>query len=659
MFRGGFMGMAGIVVTETNREGRVHLRFSAGGNPATLVPGRKTGALAIGSWSFDELLGLTPGPAPGLDRNRGGVLKSGAEVREAFGKGPLFIHSGGWQSWSAGWELCPGETLPRRVLLLPDLIKLTNRDGDRPEPGGITGHFIVYLRCGETYLCLASMEGAGGNMLRPGEKNLPPVSFRINRQKKRLSAELFCPGKKWRTGETLAELCVFIAGSYFDLKDTLAAIYRQERRFGKLAFLCPRSAQGKGYRQAGTAPGGYESWYNHYTRINEALILADLENLGKTENLLKLRYLDRGEAFVFQIDDGWERAVGDWEIDGALFPRGLKYLAERIENASLIPGLWLAPFIVTRRARIFREKPEWLLRDRKRRPVSAGFNHLWDGTYYCLDLSRPDVLAYIRSLVDRAIDQWGFRYLKIDFLYAGMLSGLHAEGGAVHEHYERACETLVARTKNSAGLPVAYLGCGGPLGLSCSRFPLFRIGADTREEWDWNLLKFMGHTGRPGAYLNIKNTIGRSFLNGVLFLNDPDVVFLRSANCRLTENEKELIGLVNFLLAGQIMSSDDPAALTGADLALTGRLSRLYDALAGDEYGAFTLERDVYLLISRGGKTRGLINLRGRPYRLEQKKAKKLYEAFAKGKILADHRLGAKNGDFIFNSHSITVVKAN
>jgi alpha-galactosidase len=649
------MGMTGIVVTETNIGGRVHLRFSAGGNPASLVPGKKTGALVIGSWSFDELLSLSPGPVPGSSRGGGG-LKSRADVRAAFGKGPIFIHSGGWQSWSAGWELCPGETLPRRVLILPELIKLTGRDGGRPEPGGITGHFILYLRSGQTYLCLASMEGAVGELRRPGEKTLAPVSFRVKGRKRRLSAEVFCPGKKWQAGETLAELCVFIAGSYFDLKDTIAALYRQERRFGNLDFLFPRKPRGGACRQAGTAPGGYESWYNHYTRINEALILEDLESLGKTENLLKLRYLDRGETFVFQIDDGWERAVGDWEIDGGRFPRGLKYLAEKIEAASLIPGLWLAPFIVTRRARIFREKPEWLLRDGKGRPVSAGFNHLWDGRYYCLDLSRTDVLAYIRSLVDRAIDQWGFRYLKIDFLYAGMLSGFHAEGGVVHEHYERACEAIVSRAKNSAGLPVAYLGCGGPLGLSYSRFPLFRIGADTREEWDWKLLKFMGHTGRPGAYLNIKNTIGRSFLNGVLYLNDPDVVFLRSVNCRLSENEKELIGLVNFLLASQIMFSDDPAKLREEDLALTGRLSRLYDTLAGDEYGAFTLERDLYLLISRSGKTSGLINLRGRPYTLKRKNAEKLYAAFAKGKILVDHRLGSKNGDFVFDSHSITLV---
>jgi alpha-galactosidase len=623
----------GIVITETRSGGCGCLRFSAGKNAGALVPGKKNGTIGIGSWSFDELFAF-------------------AGLRGTFGDGPCFVQAAGWQSWSAGWELCPGETLPRRVLLLPELIKLTGRDGEQPKRGEITGHFIVYIRVGNRYLCLASLEGGVGKLSQTGEAPLPPVSFRISRRKKRWSAEIFCPGKIWRPGETMAKIRVFVSYSYFDLKDTIAELYRQEERFAALDFLYPRG----GHRIAGTTAGGYESWYNHYTAINETLIREDLESLGKTENLLKMRCLDRGDPFIFQIDDGWERAVGDWEIDPDRFPHGLKPLAEKIESAGLIPGLWLAPFIVTRRARIFREKGEWLLRDKKGRPVSAGFNHLWDGRYYCLDLSRAEVRAYIRSLIDRAIDQWGFRYLKIDFLYAGMLSGVHAEGGATHEHYERACEALTGRTENKAGLPVAYLGCGAPLGPSYRRFPLSRIGADTREEWDWNLVKYMGHVGRPGAYLNIKNTIGRSFLNGTVYLNDPDVVFLRSVNCTLTGNEKELIGLVNFLFAAQIMFSDDPALLTGEDVALTRRLCGLYDALAGDEYGAFTLEKDVYPLLSRSGKTAGLINLRKAPFTLNRNGAGSLYNALLEGRALVDHRLETGTGRIRFAPHTVTLL---
>ncbi|GHT64818.1 hypothetical protein FACS1894110_05260 [Spirochaetia bacterium] len=624
-----------IIVTEKaivplHRE----FRFRAGEKAETLIPGKKSGAVTLGSWTFDELLAR---------------LSLEEKERAEFFSRPLYIHCGGWQSWSAGWELGPGETLPRRVLILPELIKLTNRDGDRPKPGWNAGHFIMYIRSGDTYLCIASVEDG-----------LPPISYRINGKRRMVGAEVFCPGKQWQPGEAIAELHIFAAKGYFNFKDTIAAIYQGNETFRGLEFLYPEGMDN--FRNAGAVPGGYESWYNHYTDINEALILEDLEGLRKNGNLIKLRYLDRRLPAVFQIDDGWERAVGEWEIDAGRFPNGLAPLAKKIEEAGYIPGLWFAPFIVTRRSRIFTEKNEWLLRDQKGRPVSAGFNHLWDGQYYCLDLSRSEVLEYLRSLIDRAIDEWGFRYLKLDFLYAGLFAGTFAEGGsssgAPHEHYRKACAILTARSKTVAGLPVAYLGCGAPLGPSYRYFPLSRIGADTREEWDWNLAKFIGHEGRPGAYPNLKDTIGRSFMNGTVYINDPDVIFLRSNNCKLSENEKELIGLVNFLLAGQIMFSDDPLKLTQYDLALTRRLSDLYDKLAGDEYGAVMLEHDVYRLESRSGKTTGLINLRNKPFRLTAQNAA-LLSALSKGTALTDHRRQIKPGAIAFTPHSITVVKKN
>jgi alpha-galactosidase len=635
--------------------------FTAGSGGEKLVPGKKTGALIIGSWTFDELFHFA-----GLDDR----------ARTAFRQKPLYIHYGGWQSWSAGWELGKGETLPAKVRLIPDLIKCTNREGDRPGRGWITGHFIMYLRAGDGYLCIASREGnaqAGPEETGGAPGVLPPVSYRVNRGLEMVAAEVFCPGKIWRSGEPIAELRIFFAQGYFHFKDTLAEIYGQQEYFKRLAFLRSAVPESADNPDAGAPwprgrdgiPGGYESWYNHYTDINEERILSDLDGLEKNDNLIKLRCLDRKRPVIFQIDDGWERAVGEWEIRRERFPRGLKPLAEEIEKRGYIPGLWIAPFLVTRQCRIFREQPEWILRDAEG-PVSAGFNHLWSGTYYCLDLSRPEVEEYLSSIINRAIDEWGFRYLKLDFLYAGFLSGNFAGGGSPYEHYHRLCSALTARTKTvSAGageLPVAYLGCGVPLGPSYRYFPLSRIGADTREAWDWTAVKLLGHVGRPGAYPNLKDTIGRSFMDGAVYINDPDVIFLRNKNCTLKPHEKELIALVNFLLAGQIMCSDDPADLDGEALNLTKRISALYDRLSGDEYGAVQIEKDVYRLVSRSGNITGLINLKGRPFRLDSRKARRngvegLTAALARERFLTDHRLkNGSRGTWRFGPRSITLI---
>ncbi|MDR2052758.1 MAG: alpha-galactosidase [Treponema sp.] len=607
-------------------------RSSERGSPGVSMP--------IDLWTFDELAARA-----GMD----------AGDRAAFFSADgLAVQCGGWLSWSAGWELAKGESLPRRVLLLPLLRRLTNREGDDlmpeapvpleagtapelPAEGWISGHFIMYLRADDRFLCIASRDGGA----------LPPVSFRIHREAGLVIAEIFCPGKTWKLHDTLAELAVFSARGYFNFKDTLRRFYWQEDSFKKINFL--RGGEGR-------HPGGYESWYSHYTSINEKIILDDLDALGKTENLIKLDFLDRQRPVVFQIDDGWEKNVGEWEVNPRRFPNGLAPLAERIGEAGYIPGLWFAPFLVTRKSRIFTERPGWLLRDKKERPVAAGFNHLWNGEFYCLDLSRKDVLDYLDRIIGRAVDEWGFRYLKLDFLYAGFFSGAFSGGGSPFQHYEKACAVLTARTKTASGLPTAYLGCGCPLGPSYRYFPLSRTGADTREHWDWKLPRLLGHTGGPGAYINLMDTIGRSYLNGTVYRSDPDVIFLRSKRCSLTEDEKELIALVNFCLGGQIMLSDDPRQMSAADTALTRRLIKTFGILAPDEYGALRLDRNVFRLESRSGKTAGLINLGNRPCRLKREKAPALFAALDSGRVLAGRRLKTGPGELIFAPHTITIT---
>jgi alpha-galactosidase len=267
------------------------------------------------------------------------------------------------------------------------------------------------------------------------------------------------------------------------------------------------------------------------------------------------------------------------------------------------------------------------------------------------------VLAYLEALINRFIDEWGFRYIKLDFLYTGLFSGKFSRPGAPHEQYERASARLCARTTSASGLPVAYLGCGLPLGLSYRHFPLARIGADTREAWDWTLVKLLGHTGRPGAYVSLMDTIGRSFMNETVYINDPDVVFLRSRDCKLTETEKETIALVNFLLAGQLMFSDDPAALNSQDLALTRRVSELFDILSDDEYGARRIARDVFVLLSRSGRRTGLINLRKKIYTLDGTEAADISFNFSRARTLGNHCFRTRDGKIAFEPHSFTVFE--
>ncbi len=522
----------------------------------------------------------------------------------------------GWQSWDAGWELQSAEKAPAYIPFpIPQLQNYIRVPNTIQSPGNQLGQFIVYLRWGRTYVVLASTGRVSGEVL-------PPVQFGLNRKERTIAIEVYADGHQWQQDEHIATVTCFAARGFFQLKDTIRQLFRTDR-FDRLDFL-------------GERPAGWESWYNHYNVIDEKLILEDLSALGTTDNLLKLEYLDKKKPLVFQIDDGWQQGTGQWEIRTERFPRGLKAVTDEISAKGYIPGLWLAPFIFDMRTDFIQQHRDWILRDRKGRPVVAGFNPSWGApcgkfqpgpphSYFALDLSRDDVIAHLDFIIGRAINEWGFRYLKLDFLFAGMLDGVFAESGSAYQWYDRAVKVLTKRTHNDRGEPVAYLGCGMPFETSFMNFPLSRIGTDTLEHWDRTDLKMLRFCGRPSAHLSMRDTLGHAFWNRAVYLNDPDVVFLRTANCSLSDTEKELLAMVNFLFGSQIMHSDDPAAFDPEkEGPLTERIVKLYSEFADEEFGNIAAESDVYYIFSRSKTFAGVINLSDREVKAD---SKALFEA--------------------------------
>ncbi len=103
-----------------------------------------------------------------------------------------------------------------------------------------------------------------------------------------------------------------------------------------------------------------------------------------------LEVLDGLEGLSFdvvQIDDGWQRDVGDWEVNDD-FPRGMAAMASTIADRGYRPGLWMAPFIALDGSKVFQEHPDWFIGGPDE-PVVAGFN--WDRNCYGLDITNPEV----------------------------------------------------------------------------------------------------------------------------------------------------------------------------------------------------------------------------------------------------------------------------
>ena len=422
----------------------------------------------------------------------------------------------GYQTWTASFEVKPTDThtgIRRSIRRLGAPFGVT-KYGDSffrhysGKPGLFHGYTYFYKRCEESYLLIGSTDETNGYTIF--EYDMIGGRLRIRKD----------AGSKGLFDQDL-HIAAF-EGSHDEVFD---------------AWF-----EASGIRRRPAEPmAGYGSWYNHYDKINEQTIMEDLEG--------SVGVLQPGD--LFQIDDGWQKAVGDWTENTDRFPRGMKSYVDDIHARGFKAGLWLAPYSAQSDSKLVKEHPDWLLRHHGK-PWYAGMN--WGG-FYSLDIDHPGVRAYLKRVFDTVFNEWGFDLVKLDFLYSaapwetkqGPLIG-ESRGG-------RMCRAMrYLREWCGDGM---ILGCGVPLGPAFGQVEYCRIGCDA--SLDWNNVPIMRNANReyPSTKHAILDTFYRRGLDGRAFLNDPDVFFLRRDNIKLSEEQKDLHARVLAQYGSFFLTSDN------------------------------------------------------------------------------------------------------
>lgn len=309
-------------------------------------------------------------------------------------------------------------------------------------------------------------------------------------------------------------------------------------------------ARENGVRVPDRAPNGWCSWYHYFDKVTEADVLANVRALQAGARRLPLD--------VVQLDDGFQQQVGDWFATKPTFPRGLRPLAEDIRQAGYTPGLWLAPFIARSDAALVRRHPEWFLRAPNGRWANAGFN--WWRWCYALDPTHPGVREHTAQLMRAAVYEWGYPYLKLDFLYAAALPGRRYDPAQTRAQALRGAFQLI---RDTVGDNTFLLGCGCPLGPAIGLFQAMRIGTDVGPHWhpslDWRWLNRLLHDDMllASARNAVQNIITRSFMHRRWWLNDPDCLLVRDHATELSEAEVTTLATVIALSGGLVLVSDE------------------------------------------------------------------------------------------------------
>jgi alpha-galactosidase len=295
-----------------------------------------------------------------------------------------------------------------------------------------------------------------------------------------------------------------------------------------------------------SSPRVWCSWYSLYTEIHEQQLLKVLGDLGTLDSAHGLPF------DIFQIDDGWQISIGDWEPNDK-FSSGMDRLAAQIKETGRKAGLWLAPLLVVRSSGIYHEHKDWLLHDENSKLVSAGFN--WSEPLYALDTTHPAVLDWLAALMKK-IHSWGYDYIKLDFLYAGALPGKRFVEMPREAAYRNGLKTI-----RTASGEAYLLTCGAPILPSIGLCDGIRIGPDAAGHFsshrdDDLLMNF----AIPGTRNAMRTAFNRLWLQS-LVNTDPDVVYFCTRQNNLSPEQKSLLQDLAQICSFKA-SSDIPAWLT-------------------------------------------------------------------------------------------------
>jgi len=285
---------------------------------------------------------------------------------------------------------------------------------------------------------------------------------------------------------------------------------------------------------------GYTSWYNYFQKINEEIILRDLDGMDRAKDSVN----------IFQVDDGYESAVGDWLVpDAKKFPHGMKYIADKIHDKGYLAGIWIAPFSAQTSSKVFKEHKDWFIKDSETGKPLLGCPG-W-GLAYTLDIYNPEAREYIAKFFDVFLNEWGYDMVKLDFLYSQCVQPRNGKTRG-----EIMCDA-VDFLRECCGDKL-ILGCGVPLGTCMGIFDACRISCDANKAYNGDLLNRIKINNEiPSCRFAINNAIFRNHLDGRAFCNDPDVFFLRDFNIKFTLEQKLLLGKINAICGNVLFVSDD------------------------------------------------------------------------------------------------------
>mmetsp|Transcript_25542 Transcript_25542/g.70311 ORF Transcript_25542/g.70311 Transcript_25542/m.70311 type:complete len:1113 (+) Transcript_25542:108-3446(+) len=311
--------------------------------------------------------------------------------------------------------------------------------------------------------------------------------------------------------------------------------------------------------QNGRLLTGWCSWYHYYENITEENLRSNFNRLTTIKNQVPTN--------MAMVDDGYMTAWGDWDsLKPGKFTT-MDVVAKDIASSRMRPGLWMAPFTADKHSKLAKNHPEWIIKNDRGYPANSSNCGKF---FYGLDATNPRVREHVFKSVRRAVEDWGFRVLKIDFLYAACL-----EGNGKYDMSMTRAEAMhlaLQTIREAAGPDVFLIGCGCPMASGIGYIDGMRVSADTGPTWYPELpLPWWDNGTLPSLRGMIRNSMSRAPMGHRWWQNDPDCLLLGEST-KLTNEEVASAASIIAMTCGMLLVSDDLTKVSQERMKILSRI---------------------------------------------------------------------------------------
>ncbi|EGR0142410.1 alpha-galactosidase [Vibrio cholerae] len=282
------------------------------------------------------------------------------------------------------------------------------------------------------------------------------------------------------------------------------------------------------------APMGWCSWYAYYAEVTEQDIKENVAILAERHPELEWVLLD----------DGYQAFMGDWLTPSKKFPSGIEQVIADIRAQGKKPAIWLAPFIAEADSAVFRQHPDWFVKNAAGQPLKAEEITYggWRCTpWYVLDCSHPDVQEHLTQVAKTLREEWGVELFKLDANYWGTLQGQRFQSGVTGVEAYRMGMQAIAEGAGDGWL----LGCNAPMWPSLGLVDAMRVSDDVERNAD--------------RFCQIaRETLMRSWQHRQLWQIDPDCLTLTSLPNQSADRASYEFHRNLLLASGGLLLSGDP-----------------------------------------------------------------------------------------------------